>query len=173
MHVRRALALALAVPLLLAGCTDDPEPTPKIPDPTTSSPSDEPAETETPAPESAEDFIRRWAEALREMQTTGQTAAFRELGPDCESCNKTADRVEQIYGGGGSIEWAGWTIRSIKPYGEATNQYRVVERSAPTRYRESDDAPWKRLAGGQTPHVFELEQSGSAWAVARTAELAE
>ena len=33
MHVRRILSLTLVVPLLLAGCSDEPEPTPKIPEP--------------------------------------------------------------------------------------------------------------------------------------------
>lgn len=170
MHVRRALALALAVPLLLAGCSDDPEPTPKMPDPTTSTPS--PTETEPPEAESAEDFIRRWADELREMQVSGEADAFRRLGPECESCIETADRVEQIYADGGAIEWAGWTILSIDPLG-TPNAFRVVERSAPTRYRESAAAPWQRLAGGRTPHVIELNPSGDSWEVVRTAELAQ
>ncbi|GAA5108842.1 hypothetical protein GCM10023339_08290 [Alloalcanivorax gelatiniphagus] len=171
MHVPRALALALVVPLLLAGCSDD-VPTPKLPDPTTSSPTSEPTETATAEPESAEDFIRRWSDALRDMQASGQTEAFRNLGPNCESCIKTADRVEEIYGGGGAIEWKGWTILSISPNGAAENQFRVVEKSAPTRYRESASAPWKQLDGGRAPHVFELEPSGDSWVVVRTAELA-
>ncbi len=61
MHVRRALALAVVGPLLLAGCTGDPEPTPNIPDPTPSSSSPTATESETPEAESAEDFIRRWS----------------------------------------------------------------------------------------------------------------
>ena len=63
MHVRRALALAVVGPLLLAGCTGDPEPTPKIPDPTSSSPTPSPTDSETPEAESAEEFIRRWADS--------------------------------------------------------------------------------------------------------------
>ena len=170
MHVRRALALTLAVPLLLAGCSDDPEPTPKMPDPTSSSPS--PTESETPEAESAEDFIRRWADALREMQVTGKTDVFRSLGPSCDSCSEAADRVEQIYADGGAIEWDGWSVLSIDPLG-TPNEFRVVERSAPTRYRESASSPWRRLAGGRTPHVIELDRAGSSWVVVRTAELAK
>ena len=58
MHVRRALALTLAVPVLLAGCSEDPEPEPKIPETTSSSPTPTPTESETPEAESPEDFIR-------------------------------------------------------------------------------------------------------------------
>ncbi|WP_139227590.1 DUF6318 family protein [Nocardioides alpinus] len=172
MHVRRALALALVVPLLLAGCSEEPEPTPKIPDPTSSSPSPTATESETPEAESAEDFIRRWADALQEMQATGETGPFRELGPACESCSETADRVEQIYAAGGAIEWDGWTILSIEENG-ASDEFRVIERSAPTRFRESSDAPWKRLDGGRTPHVIQLESAGTSWLVVRTAEVSE
>jgi hypothetical protein len=173
MHVRRTLALAIAVPLFLAGCSEKAEPTPKMPDPTessTSSPS--PTESTTAQAERAEDFIRRWSDALRDMQISGDSQAFRELGPDCESCLETAKRVDQIYDAGGEIRWAGWTIHSIEPNGKAANEYRVVETSAPTRFRESADAPWQRLAGGRTRHVIELEPSSDSWVVVRTAELA-
>jgi hypothetical protein len=172
MHVRRALALAVAGPLLLAGCTGDPEPTPKIPDPTTSSSTPSPSDSETPEVESAEDFIRRWSEELQRMQATGSTTRFRKLGPDCESCIKTAERVEEIYGAGGSIEWDGWTIVSIESVGSAGTEFRVVERSAPTRFRESADSDWQTLGGGRTTHVFELLSVDDSWLVARAAEAA-
>ncbi len=80
MHLRRALALAVAGPLLLAGCTGDPEPTPKIPDPTTSSSTPSPTDSETPEAESAEDFIRRWTDELQKMQATGDDRGVQSLG---------------------------------------------------------------------------------------------
>lgn len=173
MHVRRALALALVVPLLLAGCSED-EPEPQMPDPPASSePSPSPSEAETPEAESPEEFIRRWAQVLREAQVTGDTGALRQLGPDCESCLDTADRVDQIYKAGGVIEWGGWKILSIGPIGDSNREFRVVEKSAPTRYRESSGAPWQLLSGGRSPHVFELERAGTSWLVIRTAELSQ
>lgn len=172
MHVRRALALAVVGPLLLAGCTGDPEPTPKIPDPTTSSSTPSPTDSETPEAESAEDFIRRWSEALQVMQVTGQTEDFDALGPNCESCRAASDRVKEIYEGGGAIKWDGWQVLKIAPNGKAPNEFRVVEQSSPTRFRESPDADWQTLPGGRTTHVIELEQVGTSWLVVRTAELA-
>lgn len=171
MHVRRALALALAVPALLAGCSDDPEPTPKIPEPTSSSPTPTPTEPETAEAESPEDFIRRWSTALRDMQATGKTGDFLALGPSCEACTETADRVEQIYRAGGAIKWDGWEITSIRPRG-SSNEFEVAEVSAPTRFREADGEPWQRLPGGRTRHLIELEPAGQSWVVVRTAEIA-
>src|SRR5687767_1034537 len=97
MHVRRALALALAVPALLAGCSDEPEPTPKIPEPTSSSPTPTPTESETAEAESPEDFIRRWADVEAQMENTGDTAAYRELSNKCQACTELADLVEKYY----------------------------------------------------------------------------
>jgi hypothetical protein len=172
MHVRRTLALAAATPLLLAGCTGEAEPTPKMPDPTTSSPSPSPTESETAEAESPEEFIRRWSDALREMQRTGETQEFRSLSSDCQSCSETADRVEAIYKAGGAIEWEGWHVVSVEPNGDARNEFRVVERSAPTRFRESNQAKWQRLPGGRSTHVFELQPAGDSWLVVRAAEAA-
>ena len=172
MHVRRALALTLAVPLLLAGCSEDPEPEPKMPDPTPTSSAPSPTESETAEAESPEEFIRRWAIALRDMQATGQTADFRKLGPRCESCNSAADRVEQIYAAGGAIKWDGWSIVSIKPRGSGNTDFVVVEDSAPTRFREAKDAPWQKLDGGRTRHILELKNDKGSWVMVRSAELA-
>ena len=172
MHVRRALALTSTVLLLLAGCSDDPEPEPKMPDPTPSSSGPSPTQSETPEAESPEEFIRRWSEALREMQATGETAAFRKLGPRCESCNATADRVEQIYDAGGAIEWDGWDIVRVSARDGSDTDFVVLENSAPTRFRESKGAPWQTLDGGRARHVVELERVDNSWVILRTAELA-
>ncbi len=95
MHVRRALALTLAVPVLLAGCSDDPEPKPKIPETTSSSPTPTPTESETPEAESPEDFIRRWQEAGDEMQATGETAEYRALVRTCKACQTFVDQCRR------------------------------------------------------------------------------
>lgn len=172
MHVRRALALALTVPLLLAGCSDDPEPTPKMPDPTSSSPS--PTESETPEAESAEDFIRRWADENRRMFVTGDTAAFLALGPKCDDCRAIADSVKRIYGAGGRVFWDGWKIRDITRRGDpSSNAFRFVVDSSPTRYREASTGPWKTLNGGRGVQLIVLEESDDGWRVTESKELPE
>ena len=107
MHPRRALALTLAVPLLLAGCSDDPEPEPKIPETTSSSPTPTPTETETAEAESPEDFIRRWAVVEAEMENTGRTAEYRKMSSECPACSELADLIEKYYEAGGFVEWDG------------------------------------------------------------------
>lgn len=173
MHVRRALALAAALPLLLAGCSEE-EPEPKMPDPLPSSSSSSPSPTAEPTPEqeSPEEFIRRWAVVLRKMQTTGEVAEFLALSPDCASCRETADRVQEIYKGGGEIQWGGWTAIRIAPYGDGTDEYRAQVRSAPTRYRESPSGVWQTIRGGQVTRLLALERSGDSWVMANTTELA-
>jgi hypothetical protein len=172
MHVRRALALTLAVPLLLAGCSDDPEPTPKLPDPTSSTPT--PTETETPEAESAEDFIRRWVEEDRRMFETGDTEAFLAMGPDCDDCKNIAATADRIYDAGGEVRWDGWTILELARKGKpSSHTYRFVVESAPTRYRESPSGPWKRLDGGRVVQLIVLEPVETSWHVLESRELAK
>ena len=170
MHVR--LALAVAGALLLAGCSSDPEATPKMPDPTPSSSSPTASESETPEAESAEEFIRRWVDVNQKMFVTGETDEFHNLGPNCDDCRKIAETVTNIYDGGGSVDWDGWTILALAPRGApSAHAYRYVVRSAPTRYRETSNGPWKRLKGGRGVQLIVLEPAGSSWQVLESKEL--
>ncbi|CUR57304.1 conserved hypothetical protein [metagenome] len=173
MHVRRLLALSLAVPLLLAGCSDEEKPTPKMPDSTSSSPSTEPTETETPEAESPEDFIRRWAALETDMENSGETSEYLKLSERCDSCRDLAETIEGYYRAGGSVRWGGWTIHAINAEpNSGTNAYSVDVSSAPTRYKESASGPTKRLEGGDSTHLLRLAKSGLSWVVVDKAELA-
>ena len=77
MAVRRTLAGLLAAPALLlpavlAGCGDDSS----VADPPVASAPQSVATSDPPARESAEHFIRRWAEAEKDMENTGETGAY-------------------------------------------------------------------------------------------------
>ncbi|HSF97694.1 MAG TPA: hypothetical protein VLA55_03285 [Ornithinibacter sp.] len=164
MHLRRALALALAVPALLAGCSDDPEPTPKIPEPTSSSPTPTPTETETAEAESPEDFIRRWVKAGDEMQVTGETAEYSSMSPNCKACQGFVDSVEEVYGAGGSAEFAGTRITEIKRHAGDPPTYDVSQRVPETTIRRGN-GDTQTLPAGTTQIRVILKKGRADWEV--------
>jgi len=173
MDVRRTLAFALVVPLLLAGCSED-EPTPKMPDPPpTSSPTPSPSVSETPEAESAEDFIRRWAAIEAKMENTGDTSEYRELSGDCKACTGLASDVEDLYAAGGYLKWSGWTILRVTPRPGSETEFVVRVDSSPTEYRERTEGPLKRLEGGRGAHLLTLAKDDISWVVVEKAMVAE
>lgn len=133
--VRRALAAACVLPLLLAGCSDA-EPTPEIPDPTTSSPSAEetdtgpveptlPPEAEGDGRAAAAAFVEHYFEFINYAQSTGDTSGLRRLSlPSCEACNGGLDFIESIYERGGSNTGGEYTVVSS----EVTGRRQVTDK---------------------------------------------
>jgi len=165
MDVRRTLALALVVPLLLAGCTED-EPEPKMPDPpsTSSEPSPSPTETETAEAESAEDFIRRWVAIGDEMQVTGDTAGYDAMTPRCRPCQSFVKNVEEVYEAGGSAEFAGSEIVDINLVGRKPSTLDVTKDLPDTVIHEGNGEQ-RTLPGGRTTIRVTLGKSGGEWVV--------
>jgi len=171
MSVRRAFVATLLVPLvLLSACSDD-DPVPQMPDPTTSEPS--PTETSsTAAPETPEEFIRRWAAAEAEMERSGDTNSYRELSARCQSCLELADLVEGYYAAGGYVQWEGWSIRRVRPYpAGGENAFAVKVASPPTKYKESKSGEVQTFPGGLATHILTLDSVDDTWVVIGKAEL--
>ncbi|WP_210649199.1 hypothetical protein [Nocardioides sp. SYSU D00065] len=164
MHVRRALAVTLVAPLLLAGCTDEAEPTPKMPDPTTSSPASTPTETETAEQESPEEFIRRWVKAGDEMQVTGATEEYDRMAPRCEPCQAFVDNVRKVYADGGSAEFAGSRVVSMVRRGSSPPTYDVTK-VLPETIIKSGDGRTETLPGGRTTIRVTLGLTKGVWTV--------
>jgi hypothetical protein len=145
MHVRRALALTAVVPLLLAGCSDDPEPQPKMPDPpASSSSSPSPTASETVEAESAKEFIRRWQAAADEMVVTGETNPFLELSRGCGPCSAYAGQVADVYERGGRVEFGQSKVVDIDE-----------ERGRPPTFEVEVEAPRLRiLVPNEDPQIF-------------------
>lgn len=129
--VRRALAVACVLPLLLAGCSDA-APTPEIPDPTTSSPSvDEtetgpveptlPPEAEGDGVEAAEAFVTYYFNLLTYAQETGDTSALAEAAIDgCETCQGSVEAVRRTYEAGGSISGGAYDVTAVRASRQGT-----------------------------------------------------
>lgn len=123
--VRRALAAACVLPLLLAGCSDA-EPTPEIPDPMTSSPSAEetdtgpveptlPPEAEGDGVEAAEAFITYYFDLLTYAQATGDTSRLANVAIEgCETCEGSLEAVRQTYEAGGSISGGAYEVTAVR-----------------------------------------------------------
>ncbi|RYB94784.1 hypothetical protein EUA93_10750 [Nocardioides oleivorans] len=165
MHVRRALALAVLAPLLLVGCSDDPEPKPQMPETSTATPTEEPTETETPEVESAEDFIRRWVKAGDEMQVTGDTAEYDAMTPNCKACQGFVESVEQVYAAGGSAQFAGTTVTKIRRYAAKPPTYDVSQDVAETVIKHGDTGKTETYPAGSTRIRVILKTTQSGWLV--------
>jgi hypothetical protein len=164
MHVRRLLALALVGPLLLAGCSGDAEPTPKMPAPTASSGTPEPTESETPEAESPEDFIRRWQAAALSAQNEGDTSEYRALGPRCKPCSDFADQVDRIYDEGGSVALASLEVVSVAP-APGAKQFKLTRVLGKTQVLDSQGKEQQSFAGGREVLNVFLEQVRGEWQV--------
>ncbi len=166
MLVRRlaAVAAVAAVALALSSCSEDPvKPKPLEPETSSSSPTSTPSET--PKPESAKDVIRRWIAASNEMQTTGDTTAYREITRHCGECKEVADHVERIYENGGYIEFEGERILDIARTGGSPKAaaFEMRTRSGPTRYTERKGGPVKTYGGGKVTYRVTLELRNDRW----------
>lgn len=164
MHVRRALALTLTVPLLLAGCSDDPAPEPKLPDPTPSSSTPSPTESETAEAESPEEFIRRWQAAALTAQNDGDTSSYRLMGPRCAPCTDFAENVDEIYADGGSVKLSSLRVVSVQP-AKGAYQFRLTRILGRTQVLDEQGREQQSFAGGREVLNVFLEQVGGGWRV--------
>lgn len=123
--VRRALAAACVLPLLLAGCSEA-QPTPEMPDPTTSSPTATetesgpieptlPPEAQGDGVEAAEAFVTYYFAMLTYAQATGDTTRLSQMAiAGCETCKGSLDAVRRTYKAGGSIRGGDYKVASIR-----------------------------------------------------------
>jgi len=167
MSVRRTAAAVLAAGLLLAGCSDDPEPIfepTETPSPTESSP------TAEPEAQSPEDFIREWLVLQRDMQNTGDVDAYLAASRGCSSCESAASIVTDYYAAGGYVRTKGRSLIALTPIDEGKT-YDLKVRSAPTKYKESADAPVQGFPGGVSTYRVTLRQTDSGWILSDEVEV--
>jgi hypothetical protein len=171
MAPRRALAGLLAAPVLvLTGCGDGSS----VADPPVHSPPHSVATSDPPAHETAEHFIRKWAEAEKRMENTGKTTAYVALTRRCAACDQLVRDVKRFYSHGGYIHWNGLTVLSVQrsakqPDGRVV--FRVKTDSTTTKYKESASSAEKTLAGGVTREQVTLVPEATSWLVSSRARL--
>jgi hypothetical protein len=162
MSVRRTLAATLAAGVLLAGCSDDPEPT--FEPPASPSPSESESSSAEPEAQSPEEFIREWVMLDNAMTVSGETEEFRAASKGCDACESYADQVEGIYEEGGFIRTRGRTVVDVRP-AQGRNAYELEIESAPTKYREMEGGPLRKLEGGAATFRLVLGKRNDQWVV--------
>lgn len=168
MLVRRLMTALVVCSLSLgvASCAEE-EPTPKFAEPTSSAPSPTVVESDPVERESAEDFIRRLTEEANRAQVVGDTAAYRKLAPRCDSCQSFADRVDEIYAEGGTIEFRGVEIESIKPIAGTLHGFQVRREVPVTVVRDASGTVEQELPGGREVLHLYLTKTSHGWLLAR------
>ena len=114
----RSIALAIAAVLLLASCSDDPEPI----EPTASA-SEQPA-TSAPAmpdaarrdtPSGAATFVSYWVEVSNFASQTGDTEELTRISDEtCEGCETYIDLYEKTYAAGGYFRGSEWRLSEVE-----------------------------------------------------------
>ena len=153
----RSIALAIAAVLLLASCSDDPEP---IEPTATRGPSDTPptlpASAREDTPGGAANFVKYWIEVSNYAAQTGDTSELKEISDtDCAGCEKYIDLYESIYSNGGSIKGATRRLGEVDM--EITGREVLVRgdvRAEEGRYRDSKDESERVSKANVTPVEF-------------------
>lgn len=107
----------IAVALVLAGCSSDPQPR----DPTTSS---TPTSTATPppmppqasedGPEGAAAFVSYWVEMSNYAAATGDVGELSRISdPDCSGCQSYIDLYRDTYEAGGYFKGGDWELGEL------------------------------------------------------------
>lgn len=173
-------AVAVTVPVLVDGCTQDtgPKPSPlpsttKSASPTSTAPTPPvmPAEAKGTSAKSAKAFARHYVDLINFSSKSGDTATLDAASdPACESCAAISKNIRDIYDAGGSITSHGWKLRSATLVPQQPKSRPILDLGiiqAPERVvRASGQAP-KRFPGGKQPMTMHLIMRQNAWVVAR------
>lgn len=113
---RHLLTLVAGLPLLLAGCADDPSPQIAPPEPSASTTllSPQPKEPwQKKSKAGAVAFAEHWVEVFNEAQETGEVDELRAISDSgCGTCTGVMEQIEGLYGSDGHLISKGWKVRS-------------------------------------------------------------
>jgi hypothetical protein len=170
--VRRWVAVAVVLPVLAAGCSDDPEPRfEPSPSPTesTSSAAPEPKAWEVKSEAGAVAFAKHWIDVFNEAMPTGDTRRLESLSAStCKTCMAFAERLESIYSSGGFYESPGWRILRADasngmPPGRAVLALHVLQGSE--RYKDTADSKVVKTRASKASYSASLVWARGTWRV--------
>ena len=171
---RRVLAAAVCVPLLLAGCSDDPEPQVAPPSETPASaspsapPAPEPWQKKTNA--GAVAFAKHWIDVFSDAMRSGRTDQLAALnGPDCDTCTNVVDRIASVYEAGGEYRTDGWKVLQADAVSDESGNASVamnVRRSAEV-FRESSRAEPQSNPVSRASYSAQLGWKDGGWQMLR------
>ena len=171
--VRRWVATLVVVPLLVAGCSDDPEP--RFEESPSPSPSEstsaaaEPKAWEVKSEAGAVAFARHWMDVFNEAMPTGDTRQLNALSePACKTCSAFAKRLESIYDNGGFYKSPGWRILQADasdkmPAGRAVLALRVLQGAE--RYKDTGDSKVVENRASRASYSANLIWTRGSWRV--------
>jgi hypothetical protein len=113
----RSLALAVAALMLLASCSDDPEPiepTATASEQPTSAPAMPDAARED-TPSGAATFVSYWVEVSNFASQTGDTEELTRISDkNCKGCETYIDLYEKTYAAGGYFRGSEWRLSEVQ-----------------------------------------------------------
>jgi hypothetical protein len=167
MSVRRQAALAAVVAVLVGGCSDEPEP--RFEEPTSTPTPSESSTTTEPEAQTPEEFIREWVRLDRELQNTGETSEYMAVSSQCRACRDFAERVENVYAGGGRIETKGWRVASVQQL--ESDRYQLKVESQPTTVTDGSGET-EEFEGGRATYELTLRRTADGWQITEWVEVA-
>jgi len=162
----RSIALAIAAVLLLASCSDDPEPI----EPTASAPAEPtaaptlPAKAEEETPDGAIAFVAHWIATFNFAVNVGAVEGFKALNePGCEGCKSYENEIVRLNRNGAEV-------RDFKWIGGKTSlteerRLEVAIKSSDYQVRDSEADDWATVKGARQQLGFELMWSDGRWKV--------
>lgn len=170
----RIVVAGLLAALLLAACTDDPEPRFAEPSPSpsasesTSPAVDEKEPWERKSKAGAVAFAKHWIDVFNEAQMSGDTSTFAASNTErCVSCRDLTEQLKEIYDDGGSLRSEGWRVIDLVPRpGSLLSDTEVVLRIDRSPQRIVDgDGRVQRFPGGEATFSMGVTWAKDRWLV--------
>jgi hypothetical protein len=160
----RSFVLAVAAALLLASCTDDPEPI--EPEPTkaeqTAPAMPETAKAESPKGQIA--FVRHVVSVLNFAVDSGATEELEDLfDPECEACGKYVARVHSDNADQGDVEGFKWRVTEGRVLDGDLVEASIE--AAPYRKKDPETGDSTQVEAARYELGFKLENRNSRWLV--------